>query len=290
MQIIFNLQVKLIKDLKKESFGDINSYEKTISCLFERKNIKKTVYYLIQAFVLIFNYATLLINGTNFARFLFTLFAEEEIKDFVNSFIFYKLITIVLMILLMLMIKSSEYLKIPSLLSTVIIISSLIIFWIKNLNDFGIKNIYNMDAFKVSGMLPLISSQVYSIESIGTLLTIRQAMKRPKQISSVIKQVFAFSLILFVLNGLSFNISFTSPKEIAFEYYNSENTLIMVLKFAFYLTLPATMTIAVFAVLTTFESIDCLEGKFGVEKKKKIMNREGNGGEIFENQGDTKGI
>lgn len=290
MQIIFNLQVKLIKDLKKELFGDINSYEKTISCLFERKNIKKTVYYLIQAFVLIFNYATLLINGTNFARFLFTLFAEEEIKDFVNSFIFYKLITIVLMILLMLIIKSSEYLKIPSLLSTVIIISSLIIFWIKNLNDFGIKNIYNMDAFKVSGMLPLISSQVYSIESIGTLLTIRQAMKRPKQISSVIKQVFAFSLILFVLNGLSFNISFTSPKEIAFEYYNSENTLIMVLKFAFYLTLPATMTIAVFAVLTTFESIDCLEGKFGVEKKKKIMNREGNGGEIFENQGDTKGI
>ena len=158
-------------DPKRNTFGQINSYEKTISLIIQKPFTKKIIFYIVQFFVSSFNYCTILINGTNFARFLHNFF-KSDIPDenFTNSLYFYKLLTILLMLLLMLIIKSSAYLKVPSLISTAIIIISLLIFWSKNCFEIGLTNLSNMKSFNWSQGLPLISSQVYSIESIGTCL------------------------------------------------------------------------------------------------------------------------
>jgi amino acid permease len=182
----------------------------------------------------------------------------------------------------MVVIKSSAYLKIPSLLSTSIIIISLLIFWFKNVFEIGLENLSNVKAFNWEYSLPLVSSQVYSIESIGTLLTIRQAMKRPFDMKRVIHWVFLLSLCLFILNGWSFYSSFTERKEIAFFYYSNDNMLVTILQFGFYLTLPATMIITLFALMAVVDSFGCVKGALQSEDNQtQSLVSSSNSGNLF---------
>ena len=177
------------------------------------------------------------------------------------------------MILLIISIRSAEYLKYPSLFSTMAIIISLLVFWFMNIFETGFQNKDNLHAFSWSGGLPLISSQVYSIESVGTLLTIRQAMIEPQKITKVVYTVFLLSLCLFLLNGWSFMFSYTSPVEMAFYYFDSSNHIVLFLKICFYLTLPATICITMFTLFTIFESFSVFKNTLGVEASegKKIQ-------------------
>lgn len=262
-----------------------------MSLLAQSRLSRKIIFYVVQFFVSSFNYATILINGTNFARILFTFFkSDSPDSSFQDNLWFYKLITILFMLLLMIIIASSAYLKIPSLLSTAIIIISLVIFWCKNTFEIGLQNWSNMKPFLWAQALPLISSQVYSIESIGTLLTIRQAMKRAYDMKRVIYWVFLISLLLFMFNGWSFYATFTERSEIAFFYFSQDNVLILVLKFCFYLTLPATMAITLFALMAVVDSFDCVKGALKSEdnQETELINKVGHAGELIEDDPENE--
>ena len=51
----------------------------------------------------------------------------------------------------------------------------------------------------------------------------------------------------------------------AFLYYSQDDTLVTVLKFGFYLTLPATMIITVFALMAVVDSFKCINGSLQSE-------------------------
>ena len=240
-----------------------------MSLIASQPRARALILWVVQLFVSSFNYCTLLVNGTNFARFLHSFFSQSAPEPAASSSLaFYKAVTICLVLLLMVSIRSSAYLKIPSLVSTAVIIVSLVIFWAKNSLEIGFANAANMRACVWANALPLISSQVYSVESIGTLLTIRQAMKRPFDMGLVIRRVFLTGLGLFLANGLSFYSSFTDPAEMAFLYYPTDSVLVAVLKFAFYLTLPATMIITVFALMAVVDSFSWVGGALQSEDNR----------------------
>lgn len=243
----------------------INSYEKCLAELPKTFKYKKIVFNVVQIFIFIYNYCTVLVNGSNFARFLHLQTKEFFDNDLFRDDSFTKMLTFVFMILLTISIRSAEYLKFPSLFSTLAIIISLLVFWSMNLFETGLKNLDNVEPFTWSGAFPLVSSQVYSIESVGTLLTIRQAMANPQQINRVVVTVFLLSLCLFLLNGWSFMMSYLSPVEMAFYYFKGTNYLVLVLKVCFYLTLPATICITMFTLFTIFESFEPLKDTLGVE-------------------------
>ena len=243
----------------------MNSYERTLSLIFYKGKTRKFVYGIVQFFVTVFNYCSLIINGINFARFLFIIFGKGVSSEIFGSFLFYKIITIILMIVLMILIRTARDLMIPSLISTIVIILSFVVFWFKNTFQHGLKNIENVQPFNFMASLPLIASQVYSVECVGTLLTIRRAMKSPWEMKIVIKYVFSFTLLLFLLNGWSFYLSYKKPIEMSFFYFNNSTWFITVLKFAFYLTNQATMAITVYAMFTLLDSFKFFKGKFGIE-------------------------
>ena len=176
-----------------------------------------------------------------------------------------KFVTMAFMLLLIVLVRSSEYLKYPSLFSTCAIVISLVIFWCLNFFSVGLQNLKLVSAFDWGNALPLVSSQVYSIESVGTLLTIRQAMLNPRKINLIVKIVFFVSLALFLLNGWSFQLTYIEPVEIAFDYFQASNVLVHILKFCFYLTLPATICITMFTLFTIFESYSPFKNLLGVE-------------------------
>lgn len=266
-EIANHLQSKTEKYFKKKDVNKnakIESYERCLSLLPESKKHKKIVFIIVQIFVFIFNYCTVIVNGSNFARFLNILIKDKVSSDLLRDDSFAQLVTFFFLLLLMVCIKSAEYLKYPSLFSTVAILVSLVTFWFMNGFQQRFHNFGNIKCFEWSNALPLISSQVYSIESVGTLLTIRQAMKNPDKITLIVKMVFFISLALFIVNGWSFQFSFDSPVEMAFYYYSSSNILVSVLKFCFYLTLPATICITMFSLFSVFESYNFFEKKLGV--------------------------
>jgi amino acid permease len=99
----------------------------------------------------------------------------------------------------------------------------------------------------------------------------------------VIHWVFLLSLCLFLLNGWSFYATFTERKEMAFFYYSQENTLVTVLKFGFYLTLPATMIITLFALMAVVDSFKCVQGVLQSEDNQSgIMVSDSSPGNLFE--------
>ena len=142
-----------------------------------------------------------------------------------------------------------------------------------NFVEVGFETSHSIKAFQLSGALPLVASQVYSIESVGTLLTIRQAMANPSKITLVVKMVFILSLSLFLLNGWSFQLSYANPVQMAFYYFSRTNVLVHVLKVCFYLTLPATISITMFALFAIFESFSPFANLLGVEDSNTQSNK-----------------
>ena len=180
------------------------------------------------------------------------------------------------LLLLIAGLKSAEMLKYPSLFSTLAILISLFVFWGLNLSKGAFRNFKNVGVAEWGQALPLVASQVYSIESVGTILTIRNTMARPSRLSYLLKVIFVTAIGLFMLNGWSFQMTYRDAVEIGFDYFKGGTVLVLVLEVCFYLTLPATICITMFALLTVFENIPGFEGKFGVE----------DGGEVEMNSGD----
>lgn len=204
-------------------------------------------------------------NGNNFARFLHDQLYHNFESDIFRDLTFYKFLTVIFLVILIIALKSAEQLKYPSLFSTLAILISLIVFWTFNAIKKGFVNLKNVKMANWNQALPLVASQVYSIESVGTILTIRNAMKNPSKMSFLLKIVFSIAILLFLVNGWSFQLTYKDPIEIGFDYFAKGNALILTLQICFYLTLPATICITMFALLTVFENIPGFENQFGVE-------------------------
>ena len=80
----------------------------------------------------------------------------------------------------------------------------------------------------------------------------------------------------------------------AFFYYSDSNLLVTILKFGFYLTLPATMAITVFALMAVVDSFSCVNGALQSEDNQDnntTLSNNHNDLNLFEdNHIESKGI
>jgi hypothetical protein len=78
-------------------------------------------------------------------------------------------------------------------------------------------------------------------------------------------------------------LSYQSPVEMAFYYFKGSNYLVLVLRFCFYLTLPATICITMFTLFTIFESFEFFKNSLGVEhSEQEVKNKNKESKKSFE--------
>ena len=98
-----------------------------------------------------------------------------------------------------------EKLKYPSYFATIVLISGLMIMWVMNgQRILAEAHKFDIEYFNVKNLPPLIGTQLYSFESIGTLFTVRSTLARPKNMHKVLRITFVFIFALFTLNGVLF--------------------------------------------------------------------------------------
>ena len=118
----------------------------------------------------------------------------------------------------------------------------------------GFRNAKNVIFADFLNFPPIVSSQFYALESIGTLMCVRSTMKRRSQAKQVITATMLVGGGLFVLNGIMFYLSFYSPKELPFWYFAGE-PVVRGLEILFYCFCPSTVIINHVANLCILEEI-----------------------------------
>ena len=91
------------------------------------------------------------------------------------------------------------------------LIVSIVSFWVINTKTYihtDIKPVYKL--FEFSQLSDFIGNQLYAMESIGTLFTVRSTLKKRSNMKNVLKYSFRFILLLFIVNGISFILTYDS--------------------------------------------------------------------------------
>lgn len=133
----------------------------------------------------------------------------------------------------------------------------LVYMWGKALSR-GFPNFENVPLADIAKFPPIMASQTYSLESIGTLMCVRSTMRRRSQTTKMIVLVMVIGTLLFMTNGFLFSSSFYSPKNLSFLYF-PEDKVVKVLEILFYLLTPSTIIINLITNLTMLEEVQVIK-------------------------------
>ena len=191
-----NVNIIRINKLKNNlDYKKIENYDQLGKIVFGIKfqYICKILCFLLNLFVII-------INTLNFSKFL-----QFDLKKiiFIENIFFYKLITILIFLIIIYFILEPEKLKYPSYIGFIIYILALLIMWYYNFKLKKTKNI-NINFINIKTIPFFIGNNLYSIESIGTIFTIRATMRKRSQMKKVVIFSYFIFFILICINGISF--------------------------------------------------------------------------------------
>ena len=176
---------------------------------------------------------------------------------------FYKTLTILLTLSLVFCIVQPENLRYPAYFGAFFTVSSVAAMFFLNL-EIGATNAPNMVPFDFTHFFPFVGSQMYSIGSVGVLITVRSAMKRRSQAPKMIICMMTLIFVLFVSSGLSFYWGHLSQKDMGFLYF-AGSRLMYVLQICFYLTTPSTYIISVITMMIMLEEISWIRSRLTLE-------------------------
>lgn len=213
--------------------------------------------------IFLFSYSVVIVNVVNISKFLKSVLVENFDSPLLRDISFYKTLVILMTLLLVFFIVQPENLRYPAYLGAFFTVSSVLFMLFLNL-DIGMINANNMKAYDFVHFFPLVGSQMYSMESIGVLMTVRSAMKRRSQAKQMILYTMVVIFFLFVLNGLSFYWAHLSPKDFGFFYF-SGNMFMYIWQICFYVTQPSTYIISVITMMIILEEIGSIREKLALE-------------------------
>ena len=164
-----------------------------------------TMKIIVKLFCFFINEGVTIVNVTNFSKYIMPHISMHFNNELFHVIEFYKLLSIVMIIFLLVFILEPEKLKYPSYAATIILVMATIYMWVTN----GVKTaqaekLPAFDLFNFSNLPALVGFQLYAFESIGSLFTVRSTLARPKDMHKVMKITFVFIFILFSGTGLSF--------------------------------------------------------------------------------------
>ena len=199
IQYTMRLLTNVAKDMESK---DPKLKIETYGQMVERVLGPKTkIFTLIACFE--FNHAILIINTTNFAKFVMNQFQPEQGTGDISM---YKLVIIGILVVSLLLVIEPEKLKFTSYVSAVALIGGTIIMWAMNLGIWAKRPQPEYDLANFKYFSNYVGNQLYAIESIGTLFTVRALLREPAKIDKVMAYTFVFILSMFLLNGSSFLI------------------------------------------------------------------------------------
>lgn len=245
---------QLINEIEKTNYNlGIENMEEIVFYCFQNSKVQNTLYTLCKTFTFFLNYAIILVNGINFSKFLTNKIGVLFDSDTFRDLTFYKLCFILINIILIILILEPEKMKWLSYLGFFgLIISTIYIFVIYL--DSGFPNSDYVTAINFKGFATLVGSQLYSIESIGTLVCIRSTMQKKSHSHKMVVQVMSVVCICFSLMGVLTYLSNFSAKTLAFFYFPG-NIFIEALIFIFYITLFSVIIPVQIANLMMLEEI-----------------------------------
>lgn len=166
---------------------------------------------------------------------------------------FYKIIFIFIILILVFVIIEPENIRYLSYIGTTILVLSILSMLYYNLELNGLNTPY-MKAYDFSHFFPFVGSQMFGIESIGLLITVRSTMKRRSQAPKMILYSMIGIFFMFVINGLSFYSAHLSAKDFSFFYF-PKNVYLKILEIGFYITTPSTFMTSIITMMMILEEI-----------------------------------
>lgn len=165
--------------------------------------------YICKFFCFMYNMTAILANTLNFSKFLQNEFSQYASADFFKGIFFYKIVVVLLFLILLLFILEPEKLKYPSFFGAIVLILALILMWSDNLKiAIDNKKEVVFDYINFTNLPDLVGNQLYALESIASVFTVRATMKKRSQMKTSLFLSYFLCCILFSLNGISFLMVF----------------------------------------------------------------------------------
>lgn len=202
-----DLMLKIANSIEKKSYKKIKieNFDQISFLVFGKK-----MQIITKIFIILYNESVLLINTINFAKFLQIQFSG----NFPNIAIFeklnyFKLFVIIIFLLILIFIVEPEKLKYLSYFASIILVLALLIMWTQNIIKYiTLQKKPYFEYANINYTSNLIGNQLYSLESIGTLFTVRSTLKKPKKMRKVLFWTYFLVTTIFIINGTTFLLVF----------------------------------------------------------------------------------
>lgn len=185
----------------------IKTYHDSAMYCFKKNSSKQIIKVLVILSCTIANIAVIVANTSYTANFLSGLFGYSNITVFKLG------ITVIFMFIICVIPEPEKikYIAMPAFIGVLIVFSSMIInngyLCINNWDD----NL-SRELFKFENTTLYIGMCLYSYEGIGTIFTIRNTLKKPRRMHKVVIKSYTFMLVLFVVIGISFYLTYGDEK------------------------------------------------------------------------------
>ena len=158
-----------------------------------------------KVFIFAINWTIIIFNSLNTADFLLHRFGEGENSGLMIFLI--KLFSFLLFYTLILIITEPEKLSGISKFIYLAVITPLIILFCWNITNLAEGESTNdFKFFQFSHLFPLTGSLFYCYGYMGTIFGVRSTLKKPSDMSRIIKYALSFVTIVFIVNGSTFLI------------------------------------------------------------------------------------
>lgn len=201
--VLIHYTMKLLTDIAK----DMEEKDSNLSIDTYDQMIGRVLGSFAQVFTKIacfeFNHAVMIINTINFSKFVMQNFSSLDRSSGaeLNTF---KFIIICLLIALLIIIIEPEKLKFTSYISSIVLVGGIIILWVLNTEVWLSRPQPSFALFDFHNFTSLVGNELYAIEGVGTLFTVRSVLRERSKINQVMFVSFAIILVIFVINGISY--------------------------------------------------------------------------------------
>lgn len=233
---------------------------------FKMQMLSKTLNFL-------FNYCCIVVNMINFCKYAQQIIALHTPWTSIRLFEV-KIIVIVFILFILVFILEPEKLRYPSYIALFVLLLSLVSFWIINCYKYAhLEHRPEVPLFVLAGINNFIGNQLYAMESIGTLFTVRSTLKKRSEMQKVLLVSFGTILVLFLINGMSFILTYGSKDIQKMPFSNFNNQYIRVLEVLFYFSFPATVTIFIISNCYEFEFLPWVKSLLANDKKEMHLGK-----------------
>lgn len=121
-----------------------------------------------------------------------------------------------------------------------------------------------------------IGQILFTFESIGTIFSVRQILRRPDSMREVLHLTYLIVILIIFINAVVFLITYGSDglRKVAFEYFQG-NVSLIIMEWLFYLTLPCLVFICLISNSLELEHLSVvkrlLTNDFGVVVISRLM-------------------